>query len=123
MYIYQVLASLFLVLSAAKADFNLTIVHLNDFHARFLETNTDSGTCTEEQSVEGKCFGGIARIYSKVKELRETLPNVIVLNAGDNFQGTLWYTLFKWNVTSTFMNMLNHTAMVSKTQYYFVQNE
>lgn len=31
----------------------------------------------------------------------------------DNFQGTLWYNLFRWNVTSHFLNMLRADAMVN----------
>lgn len=39
--------------------------------------------------------------------------NPIYLNAGDNFQGTFWYTVGSWNVTSQFLNMLNADAVVS----------
>lgn len=41
-----------------------------------------------------------------VKELKETTLNPIYLNAGDNFQGTIWYNEGKWNVTNQFLNML-----------------
>ena len=37
--------------------------------------------------------------------------NPIYLNAGDNFQGTLWYNIGRWNVTSYFLNMLRADAM------------
>ena len=39
-------------------------------------------------------------------------PNPIFLNAGDHYQGTLWYNVHRWNVTATFMNMLPHDVMV-----------
>lgn len=32
--------------------------------------------------------------------------NPLFLNIGDNFQGTLWYELLGWNVTSHFLNIL-----------------
>lgn len=38
--------------------------------------------------------------------------NPIYLNAGDSFQGTLWYNIGRWNVTSHFLNMLPADAMV-----------
>lgn len=38
--------------------------------------------------------------------------NPVYLNAGDNFQGTLWYNMFRWNVTSYFLNMLPADVMV-----------
>lgn len=34
------------------------------------------------------------------------------MNAGDNFQGTLWYNVFRWNVTQYFLNLLPVDAMV-----------
>ena len=43
---------------------------------------------------------------TKVKELLATRENPIYLNAGDNFQGTLWYNIGRWNVTNQFLNML-----------------
>jgi 5'-nucleotidase len=90
--------------------FELSLIHINDFHARFEQTNPSSGICVEGQ--EETCVGGIARIATVVKSLVKERPNPIFLNAGDNFQGTLWYTKFKWNVTAYFMNMLPHDALV-----------
>lgn len=48
-----------------------------------------------------------------MKELLETKKdlNPIYLNAGDNFQGTLWYNIGRWNVTQEFLNMLPADAM------------
>lgn len=89
--------------------FEMSLIHINDFHARFEPVSSSSGTCLEGQ--EETCFGGIARIATVVKRLVNERPNPIFLNAGDNFQGTLWYTKFKWNVTSQFMNMLPHDAL------------
>lgn len=89
--------------------FELSVIHLNDFHARFEQTNPRSGTCQEGQ--ETSCVGGIARISTAVNRLLKERPNAIFLNAGDHYQGTLWYTVHRWNVTATFMNMLPHDAM------------
>lgn len=59
------------------------------------------------------CIGGYARAVTVIKELQKTRSNPVYLNAGDNFQGSLWYTLGGWNVTSYFLNMLNADAIVS----------
>lgn len=50
---------------------------------------------------------------TKVKELlaSKVALNPIYLNAGDNFQGTLWYNIGRWNVTQEFLNMLPADAM------------
>jgi 5'-nucleotidase len=89
--------------------FPLNIIHLNDFHARFEETGVDSGSCKSGQ----KCVGGYARVVTMVKKLKEENQhlNPIYLNAGDNFQGTLWYNIFRWNVTQYFLNLLPADAM------------
>nr|KAF7438278.1 hypothetical protein H0235_000669 [Vespula pensylvanica] len=89
--------------------FELSIIHLNDFHARFQQTNPTSGTCHVGQ--EKDCVGGISRVYTAVNRLKKERPNAIFLNAGDHYQGTLWYNVHRWNVTATFMNMLPHDAM------------
>lgn len=41
-----------------------------------------------------------------LKERADENLNPLFLNIGDNFQGTLWYDLLGWNVTSTFLNIL-----------------
>jgi 5'-nucleotidase len=96
--------------ASEKELFEISLIHINDFHARFEQINPLAGPCFEGQ--EDTCVGGIARIATVVKRLVNERPNPIFLNAGDNFQGTLWYTKFKWNVTSQFMNMLPHDALV-----------
>ncbi|KAH0953052.1 hypothetical protein HN011_001822 [Eciton burchellii] len=87
----------------------LSLIHLNDFHARFEQTSATSGTCHEDRKQE--CVGGFARVYTAVNQLVEERPNAIFLNAGDHFQGTLWYNVHRWNATALFMNMLPHDAM------------
>lgn len=88
----------------AQGDlFPVTIIHLNDMHARFDETNLMSNTC----KATDVCIGGYARVATKVKELLATKAslNPLYLNAADNYQGTLWYNIFRWNVTSHFLNL------------------
>lgn len=45
--------------------------------------------------------------------LKNATPDSILLNAGDSFQGTVWYSMGKWNVTQEFMNTLPIDAEVS----------
>lgn len=52
--------------------------------------------------------------FFQVKEIRSQLPNVVYLSGGDYYQGTVWYTMYKWEVVSKYVNILNHTAMVSR---------
>ncbi|XP_055853698.1 apyrase-like [Episyrphus balteatus] len=89
--------------------FPLSIIHINDFHARFEPTDTFGGTCDDGE----ECIGGYARTVHTVRRLLEEQKelNPIYLNAGDSFQGTLWYNIGRWNVTSQFLNMLPADAM------------
>ena len=64
-----------------------------------------------------KCYGGIARLATAIKEVRENAikenKHGILLNAGDIFQGTVWYSKYKWKYMARFTNILNITAAVS----------
>lgn len=90
--------------------------HLNLNNHRYEETNTRSTSCKPGE----KCIGGMARAVTVIKNLLKSRKNtnVIYLNAGDSFQGTLWYNVGRWNVTSQFLNMLNADAMVKHDTIY-----
>jgi len=78
--------------------------------------------CKSEEGEE--CIGGYARVVTVVKDLlkkhNDENTNPIYLNAGDNFQGTLWYTMLRWNVTSHFLNMLPADAIVSALNCFLI---
>ncbi|PTE15531.1 bifunctional metallophosphatase/5'-nucleotidase [Pseudogemmobacter blasticus] len=92
-------ASLALMAGAAQADYTLNILHINDFHSRVEAVNKYDSTCSAEEAAANECFGGIARVKAKVDELRSGIKaaggNVIVLDAGDQYQGSLFYTTYK----------------------------
>nr|XP_018917529.1 PREDICTED: apyrase-like [Bemisia tabaci] len=92
-------------LASAEGAVEVSIIHFNDFHARFEPVNpVTAGKC--EKGAEDTCVGGFARMHAKILELKKQEPNALVINAGDVFTGTLWFNLFKWNVTAEFMNLL-----------------
>ena len=99
----------------AIADYRLNIVHINDLHSRLEPINRFNSTCSSEDDAEGKCFGGIARVATKINELRSELTsmgeNVLVLDAGDQFQGSLMYTTYKGAAAAEFMNVIGFDAM------------
>ncbi|XP_022219548.1 apyrase isoform X1 [Drosophila obscura] len=96
-------------IGAAENGFPVSIIHINDFHARFEPTDTSGGVCDSDE----ECIGGYARTVYTVKRLLEEQKesNPIYINAGDSFQGTLWYNIGRWNVTQEFLNMLPADAM------------
>ena len=95
----------------APGPLSLQIVHLNDFHARYEEVSRTAGACKEGD----QCIGGLARVVSAIEAERARNGELLLLNAGDNYQGTLWYSLFRWNVTAYFMNNLPWDALVGGT--------
>jgi 5'-nucleotidase len=99
--------------SVASADFSLTILHTNDIHSRIESINKYDSTCDAEGEAEGKCFGGVARIKTKMDELRAQMDNqnVLVLDAGDPFQGSLFYTTYKGEAEAKFMEAIGYDAM------------
>lgn len=92
-------------------SFNLILIHTNDVHAHIDEMNKYAGECSNEDSEQGKCFGGVARRMKKIKELRDKYKNTLFLDAGDQFQGTLWFNIYKGRAASYFMNQLGYDAM------------
>nr|AAR18423.1 salivary apyrase [Culex quinquefasciatus] len=88
-------------------SFKLKIIHINDLHAMYDEITPKSKPCEGNE-----CVGGIARLATTIKILKAQNPNHLILNAGDVFQGTVWYNLLKWNVSQHFMNLLGAQAMV-----------
>lgn len=111
------LSSAALALSAglAQADFTLHVIHINDFHSRIEAINAFDSTCSAEDAAEDKCFGGVARVATKINELREAIRaeggNVIVLDAGDQFQGSLFYTTYKGAAEAEFMERIGFDVM------------
>ncbi|SLN63615.1 Trifunctional nucleotide phosphoesterase protein YfkN precursor [Pseudoruegeria aquimaris] len=95
----------------AAADYSLTILHTNDFHARFEPISKYDSGCSAEDNAEGKCFGGSARLVTAVNEARARAENPILLDGGDQFQGTLYYTYYKGKVAAEMMNKLGYDAM------------
>jgi len=96
---------------ATEAEsFKLSLFHLNDTHSHL-----DSEQLSFYLSDGTKVYydaGGYPRIVTKLKELREKSPNSLMLEAGDTFQGTLYYSLFKGEADAEAINMLGVDAYV-----------
>jgi 5'-nucleotidase len=104
-------AALGLMAGAAAADYTLTILHTNDFHARFEPISKYDGPCSAEDNGEGKCFGGSARLMTAIEEARSRTNNSILVDGGDQFQGTLFYTYYKGALAAEMMNQMGYDAM------------
>ena len=99
--------------AAAFADYTLTILHINDWHSRIESNNAYESTCSAEEETEGKCLGGAARLVTAIADRRKALDgqNVLLLNGGDNFQGSLFYSTYKGKAEAEFLNQMKFDAM------------
>lgn len=112
---FGLLSASVLALSAggAFADFELNILHINDLHSRIEAINKSDSTCSAEEAGKNECFGGIARVKTAIDTRRAELDgkNVLTLDAGDQFQGSLFYTTYKSAPIAEFMNGIGFDAM------------
>ncbi|XP_077870019.1 5'-nucleotidase-like [Saccoglossus kowalevskii] len=106
-----VVITLLCIIPHALCDYKLTLLHTNDVHARFEETDVDSGSCEEFEKTVGECYAGVPRRMTEVERIRERDENVLLLDAGDQFQGTMWFYFYKGKATSYFMNWLDYDVM------------
>lgn len=94
------LCSLATAASFAQHPITITFVHTNDLHAHI-----------EPTQIRDANYGGYARHMTLFKQIRRTAPNPIFLNAGDVFQGTLYFNIYEGLADVTIMNLLGYDAM------------
>lgn len=93
-------------LSSSSSTWDLVLLHTNDVHARVEETSKHSGKCGGRE-----CFAGVARRATMIRRIRSSERNVLLLDAGDQFQGTVWFNYYKGAEAAHFMNKLEYDAM------------
>ena len=104
-------AVLALTSGAAMADYSITILHTNDFHDRFEPISRFDSGCSEEDNAAGECFGGMARMVTAIEAAKTRTNNFILVDGGDQFQGTLFYQYYKGQTAAEFMNGVGYDAM------------
>lgn len=85
----------------APESFSLTLLHTNDTHAN-IEPCT--ATCNNGN------LGGVARRATAIQQVRAEGGNVLLLDSGDYFQGTLFFNYWQGQEASHFMNLLGYQA-------------
>ncbi|KAI5468058.1 Metallo-dependent phosphatase-like protein [Mariannaea sp. PMI_226] len=92
----------------SDGHYSLSFFHVNDVHAHLDEFALSGRDCDDPSK---GCYGGYARIKHTVDQLRVAHPDNLWLNAGDEFQGTLFYTYYKGKKIAQVLNMLKFDAM------------
>ncbi|CAH1233389.1 NT5E [Branchiostoma lanceolatum] len=106
-----IVASIFCIWVTSCVTFDLTVLHTNDCHARIEQADGNGGSCGDNEAEEEKCFGGVARRLTAIREIRNRHDNVILLDGGDQFQGTLWSHFYHGLEAARFMNKMQYDAM------------
>ncbi|MBD1573518.1 bifunctional metallophosphatase/5'-nucleotidase [Vibrio sp. S17_S38] len=95
---------------------SLTLAHINDTHSYFEPTSLQLQITVDQQVVSPYVSaGGFARIATRAEQLREQAQlqqrGFLFLHAGDCFQGTLYFSLFKGKANADMLNALKLDAM------------
>jgi len=91
----------FVPLAWAEGPITVTILHTDDTHAH-LEPFEPFGQPLQ---------GGIARRYTAIQQVKAEGGNVILVDGGDAFQGTLFFNQWQGEEEAYFMNALGYQAM------------
>jgi 5'-nucleotidase len=89
-------------LFASGELFKLTVMHTNDLHCHIDPFPEDHA------EFAGK--GGLVRLASVVNKSREENPNLLLLDAGDMFQGTPYFNYYKGDLIIKVMNKIGYDA-------------
>ncbi|MCK4413132.1 MAG: metallophosphatase [Candidatus Eisenbacteria sp.] len=81
----------------------ITVLHTNDVHSRIDPFPADGG--------RNAGLAGAARRASLIDRIRAENPRTLLLDAGDVFQGTPYFNLFKGEVDFKVMSALGYDAM------------
>ena len=92
----------------------LTILHLNDVHSRHDPVDDRALTC-EPGAAHPTCLGSTARLAGWLSVARQKAEaegrTVLLLDAGDQFQGSLFYTAWKGDVELAVAHAFGTEAM------------
>ena len=116
MIAYQKLIFCFILLFnffayANSLEKELTILHTNDMHSKLFGINQYESMCNINEKDTDKCLGGFDRIAYKVDEIKATNKNVLVLDSGDQFNGSMFHLIYNGLASAKLMNLVGYNAM------------
>lgn len=96
----------------------ITFAHINDTHSHFepssISLTLPEGVLATESSVYASC-GGFSRVSSAVKDVKMQAHlkgrEFMFVHAGDCFQGTLFFSLYKGQANARLLNAIGIEAM------------
>ncbi|KAK0650050.1 Metallo-dependent phosphatase-like protein [Cercophora newfieldiana] len=91
-----------------NGHYNISFYHINDVHAHLDEFSSSGTDCPQK---EKGCRGGYARVRTVLQDSRPSHPDSLLLNAGDEFQGTMFFTKYGGEKIAETLNQLDFDAM------------
>ncbi|KAJ2719225.1 hypothetical protein GGI07_005334 [Coemansia sp. Benny D115] len=98
-----------------SGQYSVRLIHTNDLHARFTPYDSQGEAC-DPKNTTARCVGGAAYIKTAIDHLRladgvQGERNTMLLNAGDELQGSLFHVLFRGNVSADLLNAYRPDAL------------
>lgn len=85
-----------------EREYKLTVLHTNDVHSRIDPFPMDGGT--------NQGLGGVAARAAIIEKIRREEENVLLLDAGDIFQGTPYFNFYKGEPEIKAMSSMKYDA-------------
>ena len=92
----------FLPKKKKQSTIKLTILHTNDMHSHIDPFDSNDKNYPNQ--------GGMIKIAELIKTIRKQEENVLLLDAGDIFQGTPYFNYFKGEVEFKLMSIMQYDA-------------
>ena len=94
--------SLLTELIAGEKEYKLTVLHTNDVHSRIEPFPMDGGA--------NQGLGGVAARAEIIEKIRSEEEHVVLLDAGDIFQGTPYFNIYKGEPEIKAMSSMKYDA-------------
>jgi 5'-nucleotidase len=95
---------------ARVEGFPLTFIHTNDVHGSYGGYTQDGKICYQSICPDGT--GGALRLERAIRALKAKYPDALVMDAGDQFLGTLYWRVHKEAATVGIMNLEGYQFFV-----------
>lgn len=107
---YSVLFFLIVTLAACSQTLKVTVLHLNDSHSHLDQSEASIKIDNQKIYVQE---GGMPRTAAKILEIQKEKKHVLLLQAGDAVQGTLYFTKYHGKPEIEMLNAVSCAAMVT----------
>ena len=95
------------VIVGEEKGLELVVLHTNDTHSHIAGVDKYGNACFDDAD----CTGGMGRIAAAINAAKAENDNILALDAGDQFQGSLFYSVNKWAMLAELDEYMPYDAM------------